>query len=58
MKVELISRVWNKPVGTILNLTGAKLDLVLRKNYAREYKEKAIEKAPQNKAIGKSKKRK
>ena len=57
MKVILTSRVWNKEIGTELDLEGARLDLVLSKNYSVEV-DKKPKKAPKNKAIGKAPKNK
>jgi hypothetical protein len=54
MKVKLIKRVWGYEPGTELDLTGDRLDLVMSKNYAKaiddNYKNKAIETVPKNKA--------
>ena len=59
MKVELIKRVWNKEPGTILDLEGDRLDLVMVKKYAKsiddDYENKAIGKSPKNKATRKRK---
>ena len=53
MKVILTSRVWNKEIGTKLDLEGDKLDLVMSKNYAKAieggYKNKAIKAVPKKK---------
>jgi len=52
MKIKLISRLWNKEPGTIVEVTEGSPahEMIMRKKYGVVIEEKAIEKAPKNKA--------